>query len=253
MAGPSWKASAGLFIAGTAAYLTALVITWPATYLDQEIRTATEDTIRLVHASGTVWSGHAELEIRRQGKALAQPIPVSWQFQPRMLAQAGLGFSVLAEGNSRPALLNIGFSSTELRDLTLTLPASTLALMAEKLVSLEPRGILLLRVDRMIIGGKQPAADMQMEWRNAASGMTDVAPLGDYRIHGLMREGQVSVVVDTIKGPLLLEGQGRWPQGSPPAFQGTAKVSAELRSKLAPMLRLIATERAAGEFEVRLK
>lgn len=248
-----WKARAGLCVAGMAAYLTALVVTWPATWLDQNISAATAGTVRVVNASGTVWSGRGALEIRHQGKALGRPHPLSWQFQPAALAQAALGFSILIDGSPGPVPLRIGFTSMELRELSLSLPASTLALMADKLVALEPRGELLLRVENMVLGGKNPETNMRIEWLRAASGMTDLAPLGDYRIQCQMRDGNVSVTMETMKGPLHLEGRGSWPQGTPAVFMGKARIPAELQSRMAPMLRLIATERGAGEFDIQIR
>lgn len=238
---------------GLIVYLIALVVTAPAALLDQKINTASAGTVRLVNASGTVWSGHGDLEIRQNGKALGQAHPVSWKLEPTELARAILGFSIFLEGGTRPIPLRIGFSSVELRDLSLKLPAGGLVLLSDQLVPLEPRGEVALQIDHVTFGPQQPEAAIQLEWRNAGSAMTDVAPLGDYRIQCEMRDGRVSITMDTLHGPLILSGRGSWPQGSRPEFKGTARLPAELQTRMASMLRLIAAERGPGEFEIRIK
>jgi hypothetical protein len=56
----------------------------------------------------------------------------------------------------------------------------------------------------------------------------------------------------TLEGPLQLEGKGDWTNGKAPSFLATARVPAQLQEQLAPLFRVIAVERGAGTFELRL-
>ena len=60
----------------------------------------------------------------------------------------------------------------------------------------------------------------------------------------------VHAALTTLAGPLQLEGKGTWSNGDPPRYLATARVPAQHREQLAPLLRLIAVERGAGSFEL---
>ena len=58
--------------------------------------------------------------------------------------------------------------------------------------------------------------------------------------------------LSTLRGPIVLSGQGAWPIGARPAFLATASMPTALQPQLAPFLRLIAAERADGSFELQV-
>jgi len=60
----------------------------------------------------------------------------------------------------------------------------------------------------------------------------------------------VHAALRTLEGPLQLEGKGTWSNGAAPSFLVTARVPAQHQEQLAPLLRLIAVERGAGNFEL---
>lgn len=62
----------------------------------------------------------------------------------------------------------------------------------------------------------------------------------------------VRAALSTLEGPVQFEGKGTWSNGAPPSFLVTARVPAQHQEQLAPLLRLIAVERGAGNFELQL-
>ena len=64
---------------------------------------------------------------------------------------------------------------------------------------------------------------------------------------------RVHAILRTLEGPLQLEGNGAWSNGSRPSFLATARVPAQHQEQLSPLFRLIALERGAGTFELQLK
>jgi hypothetical protein len=73
--------------------------------------------------------------------------------------------------------------------------------------------------------------------------------LGEYEVRFKAVGPAVHAALSTLEGPLLLEGKGIWSSGAPPSFLATARVPEQHQEQLAPLLRLIAVERGAGNFE----
>lgn len=62
----------------------------------------------------------------------------------------------------------------------------------------------------------------------------------------------MTAVLRTLDGVLQLDGSGTWANGAMPAFKATARVAPLQREQLEPLLRMIAVERGAGNYELRL-
>ena len=92
-----------------------------------------------------------------------------------------------------------------------------------------------------------------MKWMRAGSKMTNVSPLGNYQAELLTQGSMISVALSTVEGPLQLDGKGSWAIQAAPNFSGTARVPSSLQQQLSPILRLIATERVPGEFEIQIR
>jgi hypothetical protein len=92
-----------------------------------------------------------------------------------------------------------------------------------------------------------------LQWRAAGSALTPVSPLGAYEMQFKTVGPALHAALRTLEGPLQLEGKGAWSNGEAPSFLGTARVPAQLDEQLSPLFRLIALERGAGTFELRLR
>jgi len=89
----------------------------------------------------------------------------------------------------------------------------------------------------------------RLQWRAAGSALTSISPLGDYEVHFEAAGPTVRAALSTLNGPLLLEGNATWSNGSPPSFLAFARVPAQHQEQLSPLFRLVAVERGAGRFE----
>jgi general secretion pathway protein N len=89
-----------------------------------------------------------------------------------------------------------------------------------------------------------------LRWRGAGSALTRVAPLGDYEVRFKASGPAVQAVLSTLEGPVRLDGNASWSNGSAPTFLATATVPPQQQDQLAPLFRLIAIERGAGLFEL---
>ena len=90
-----------------------------------------------------------------------------------------------------------------------------------------------------------------IEWRNAGSALTSVAPLGAYELRVTCAGAALEADLRTLSGPVELEGRGGWAPGGTGAFAAIARVT-QRESELAPFLRMIGVERGDGKFELNL-
>lgn len=182
------------------------------------------------------------MELRDNGKPAAPPQHVTWRFSPDAVWNGHLGFTLKLNRTAQPTQVAIGISSVILRRAALQLPASTLSLAIPKLAPLGLQGDLSIQIEDMQFDGNQSAGNATLEWRHAGSAMTTVSPLGHYKADLLTEGTVIKVVLNTLNGPLQLEGKGSWALRSAPNFSGTARVPASLQQQLSPMLRLISTD-----------
>lgn len=242
----------GLAAALGAFYLIALVATAPATLLDARLHAASDGRLRLAAARGTLWAGTGQLEIRDERGRAGLAKPVAWHWLPAEVLRARLAYQVALDPGSRPFPVALHGSRIELADADIGLPAAALGQLVPKLATLGLSGDLALQVPRLSIGGSATRGSATVQWRNAGSGLSPVAPLGDYELRVSADGPTVRTTLTTLQGPLQLDGQGAWANGRPPEFLASARVPPGLHPRLAPFLRLISVERSDGSFEFRL-
>jgi len=236
----------GIYVAGLAAMA-------PATLLDARLERASDGRIRLAEAQGTLWSGKGIVEVLDAEGHAHFAAPVAWRLGARSLLRARLVYAVESSGSASRFMVAISPSRIELENIDLRLPAAALGMAVPKLAALEPTGALRLRVVRLAAGARSLQGGATLEWRDAGSALSPVAPLGDYELR-LDGDGRsVRATLRTLKkGPLRLEGGGAWALGTRPALSATAEVGPRYRAQLAPLLGLIGVEQGAGRFALRL-
>lgn len=252
MSSASRKAYARHVAFGALAFAAGLVWLLPATLLDRRISNVTSGAIRVAAAEGTVWSGQGYIDLRRDGKPTGYSRYVSWRFIPRSVFQGQLEFAFRLNHSGKDIPVVFGLSGIELRDVSIDLPAISLEMAMPEILPLGLGGDLSLNLAEVVLNGNQSTGRGRIEWRNVASAMTAVAPLGHYQIDIVGELMTRKVAVRTLEGPLQINGEGEWPAGTPPVFRGNARVPPELQQQLAPMLRLIAAEKGPGDFELRI-
>ena len=94
--------------------------------------------------------------------------------------------------------------------------------------------------------------DATLQWRSAGSALTPISPLGEYEMQFKAVGPDLYATLRTLEGPLQLDGKGTWSSRGPANFLATARVPEQQQEQLAPLFRLIAVERGAGTFELRL-
>jgi general secretion pathway protein N len=232
---------------GAVLYAAALVTLAPATLLDAVASHASDGRVRLTAAQGTLWSGRAQIALR-DGTTAVRAGAIAWRLRG-VTASPGLAFEATA--GARPFVTHVSLSRIELTEAALSLPARALAVVVPRLAPIEPTGEVLLRVSRLALTSEGTSAEATVEWSDAGSALTRVAPLGEYRMHVVHTRAALEATLRTVRGPLELEGRGGWTPGGKPAFAAIARATAHER-ELRPLLGLIGVPRGDGGFELKL-
>jgi general secretion pathway protein N len=238
---------------GLVVYALTVMTTAPATLIDAGLQRISHGKMHLVETQGTLWSGSGQIEIRDSGRRTGVAKNVVWHILPETLLRGHLVCEVLPELATKPFSVTISLSRIELANVDLSLPATAMEFGEPRLESLGLTGEILLHITNLSIDHKQVQGNATLQWRDAGSVLTPISPLGDYELNLDGETDMVHVMLRTIHGPLQLEGKGFWANGDHPDFMAIAHVPPQHQQQLGPLLRLIAVERSAGNFELHLK
>ncbi len=238
---------------GLAAYLIALLASAPASLIDARLDRASAGGLRLVQASGTLWSGTGQIEIRDANRRSAIAKHIAWQVRPAYLLRGKLVYEIVLDNSAKRFPIAISPSQIEIEDADMNLPAAALGLGIPKLAALGLTGDMLLHVPRLAFSRGSVSGNATLQWRGAGSAFTRISPLGDYELRLEGDGAAVQATLRTLQGPLQLDGRGAWTVGRNPEFQGNARVPPQQMQQLAPLLRMIAVDRGEGRFALQLK
>lgn len=240
----------GLWAVGLGAYALALIATAPATLADASLQRASEGRLRLAEARGTLWSGSGRIEIRDPSARSGISKDLAWRVVPQSLLRGHLVCDLNLEQASERFPVTLSVSGIEVPNAEIHLPAAVLGLGVPRLAPLGLGGDVLVRISNLSVARGALAGNATLQWRAAASALTPLSPLGDYEVRLQGKGRTVDASLRTIEGPLQLEGKGTWSHGGASTYSAVARVPAQHRAQLAPLLRLIAIERGPGTFEL---
>lgn len=230
-------------IAVVAAAVLATVIAYaPAAWLGDWVMA--HGPIRLVNAEGTLWNGSGMLALSDGRRANLLPGRVVWRAEPVALFSGRLALRL-----QHPALdgeVRVAFDGRVLRIEPggAVLPGTLLVAVGAPFNTVKPGGTLRLRWDTLAVARDGFEGRATLDWEDAQSALSTVAPLGHYRVtaegHGARGEAQLA----TLGGPLLLEGRGSVENGVI-RFSGTAEAVPEMRQSLNGLIGVLG--RRAGD------
>lgn len=246
-----------LIAVGVAAYILGLLIMAPASLLDAALKQASDGRLRLSEAQGSLWSGSGQIEVRNAGGGSVEKTGIAKSVSWRLLPSSWLGGSVNCEIRldqlDKPIVVAKFWSRLEVSDADLSLPATALGLALPKLAPLGLGGEVAVHVAHLSVGNSGIKGNATLLWRGASSALSSVTPLGDYELNLDGNGAALHATLRTLKGPLQLDGQGAWANGTAPVLQVRARIAPEQVEQLSPLLRMISIERSEGEFELQLR
>ena len=205
MSRSSWMLTAAVV------FILALVSTAPAALVSGFVARASNGRVSLLDPVGTVWSGTARLAVVNSAQVTGVST-LSWRLEIFKLlgshAEAEVAFT--ADALTGQGRVGVGLTGYYLRDLAVTMEAQALSLFYPAATFLNPGGRLVLSVPHLSIRGDSVIGDAELTWHDASMNLSEVKPLGSYRL-AVGGEGRlVSLGVTTQSGALVLTGTGTY-------------------------------------------
>jgi len=243
-------------LVGVPAYLVSMVLTMPATFIGARAANATGGQLRVSDAEGNLWSGSLKATLDTPGGPFALD-RVTWRFMPGELVRGRVAFDVAvdsrdARGNAQ---LLRGFSQWEARGANARLDARALPLFYPVVAAWRPEGAVQVSSDDVRWNEREMQGNVNVEWRDASVALSDVKPLGSYRLAAQGAGDTVKVALSTLAGALRMSGQGEVKLPAGATFTGEARGEGTSATALDPLLDLMGPRRADGAraIEVRIR
>jgi general secretion pathway protein N len=202
----------------------------PAAWLGELL--AASSRLRLVDARGTVWQGSAILGVSDGRETTLLPGRVEWQLQ-------GVSSALLSHPwLTRPLGVSFASGRVAFGESAARVPAGVLAALGAPFNTVRPGGVLEIAWSDSEVAGSGFRGEVRVDWREARSALSTVAPLGAYRLLLSGTGAGPSFTLQTLEGPLQLSGTGRI-LGSRVRFEGIATAEPQMRSALDGLLGVL--------------
>lgn len=233
---------------GIAAYSLFLLATIPASLVADRVRTGTNAMVRLTEARGTLWNGSARAIISPAGSAPIAIDILTWNWRPARLFAGEIALAAHASAGDFVAEFQAArsFAGWELRGLAARADASRLAAFVPLVAPWQPRGAISVASPRLAWDGQALTGELAIEWRGATTALSEVRPLGTYKVEVKAAGAHARIAVTTLHGPLRIQGAGTLALPARVSFQGEARAESAQAAALEPLLALLGPKRADG-------
>lgn len=243
-------------LAGVCLYVASLIATAPASVMEWMLRRLTNDRVVLIQPEGGLWHGKARnLLVKTAGGGIRSMGSVNWEIFPLFLLKLELAARVeVVDGqNNSSGILAAGIGKLRLRQMRASLPVSVLSEFMPTWQAWKPNGNLELRTDELTLSQQGIRGEAELEWRNASLALSQVNPLGEYRVNIQADQNKVvQISVSTITGVLHLAGKGEWSGADGLSFHGTAQGEPSRKVELRDFLRLLGREQSNDVYEIAI-
>jgi general secretion pathway protein N len=250
------RAATLVALVGVPAYLVSMVLTTPATFIGARAASAAGGQLRVSDAEGNLWSGSLRATLDAPGGPFALD-HVTWRFLPGEVLRGRIGFDVSVDSREAQgsAQLLRGISQWEARGANARVDARALPVFYPIVAAWRPEGSVNVSADGVRWNEGDVQGSLNLEWRDASVALSDVKPLGTYRLAAQGVGESVKLALTTIAGTLKMSGQGevKLPRGA--TFSGEARGEGPSSAALNPLLDLMGPRRADGAraIEVRIR
>lgn len=214
--------------------LLVVLINFPAHWLLGPIDKATGGRLRVLHSSGTLWKGQAQLGVSDGGRVYALPDPLQWRW---VFAESDVRLGLQFSHVRMDSPLNLGWGAQGLGvgSGNLRLPAAWLMAVGAPFNTLKPEGVLNVTWGAVTLSN--PELNIQVVWKDAQSALSPIRPLGEYQVQVRGNpQRNLSLSLSTVSGPLQLQGQGDMTGGNRLNFTGEAWTDDTHRAALTGLL-----------------
>ena len=242
-------------LTGIGLYVASLIATAPAGMMQWLLPRLTDNRILLVQPEGGLWHGKARnLLVKTADGGLRSMGGVNWEILllPLLKLELAAKVEVVDGQNNSSGIIEAGFGKLRLRQMKAALPVSLLSEFMPTWQTWRPSGALKLSTDEFIFSQQGVRGAAELEWRNASLGLSQVNPLGDYRVNIQGDQKVAQIRVSTISGVLHLVGKGEWSMSDGLSFRGTALGEPSKKAELKDFLRLLGSEQSNDVYQIAI-
>ncbi len=228
-------------------FMLSLLALAPSTLMGYVLERASGGQLMLARTQGTLWQGSG-IMLLQNASGIRSLGAYRWNLQPWQAAMQ------LQAGNYAPMSLRYRplLARLDIDDLRLDLPAALLEVAVPQLHPYRLQGALQAHADHLQLDVHGMLGQVTIDWLHAASGMSPISPLGDYRII-LKGDGQrLEASLDTQAGKLLLQAKGHLDPTKGVQISGTARAAAGSEDELNELLHYIGPETQPGIYTLSL-
>lgn len=224
---------------GVLFYVAFLVATLPAAFINVALAHYGGKRLQMTDVQGTIWQGSGNLYGMES---------LHWKIGVPDLLLGHISVRILSNKAALPITVVISPSRIEMKQVELLLPAALLPDFLPPLRPMAPDGLLHVSADAFTVSNTF-FGKVSIEWLNAASSLSRVAPLGSYHGRIAAHGHRLDIRLDTLNGPLFLAGKGYWSRRSGLHFAGSAHSSNE---QLAGLLNLMGKPDTTGACPIHI-
>lgn len=222
----------------------------PAKWLAQAVSAASQGRVQLLNARGTVWRGQADVLLTGGVDSMdrrALPGPLSWALKPAWSAGPAMKAQLHAPCCfTAPLTLVVGTSgqgvALSVAEHHSQWPAGLLAGLGTPWNTVQMQGRLALHTPGLSLkwrgGHAALSGELTLELGDAASALSTLRPLGDYRLRLYAPDGALALELRTLRGNLTLTGDGNW-TGGRFRFRGLAEAHPDHVDALSNLLNIL--------------
>lgn len=219
----------------------------PATLMGYMLERASNGQLVLARTQGSLWQGSGILLMQNAG-GIRSLGAYHWDMQPWLAAmQVQAGSYAPMTLQYRPLLARL-----DIDDLRLDLPAALLEVAAPQLHPYRLQGALQVNADHLELDARGLNGQLSADWLHAASGLSPIAPLGDYRIILKGNGQQLEASLETLAGKLKLQARGYLDPSNGVQISGTAQAAPGAEDELNELLHYIGPESQPGIYTLAL-
>ena len=220
----------------------------PASLMGYVLERASGGKLALAQTTGSLWQGAGSAILRQKNQ---QQLLGSYHWDVHLFS-----LSVQVQtGDSSPMTVHYMPLSghIDIEHPHLSLPVSALEIVAPQLAPYQLQGTLEIRSDHLLLDAAGMKGQITVDWLRAASGLSEIKPLGDYRILLQGSDSGLNGKLSTLSGKLQLTGEGSFNKASGMHLNGTAQVApGATADELNELLHHIGPEVSPGVFSLAL-
>lgn len=233
---------------GLGLYILFLIVTAPASLLAWALARTSNNALALDSVTGTLWRGSGDLSYTRAHTGAYLVGRTEWSVNPLWLVRARIG--VTTKITNTDAILNAGVILSRgelgLRKAHLRAPASVLQTFYPPLSLAAPTGNIEFNAEEFTMRRDSIVGRADLFWRAAGVQMSDVKPLGDYKIELVGKDASASLNAVTLTGPLSIAGAGTLDLRSGRLRWDLSAHALAEKERLAPLLSLMGRDQGGG-------